>query len=70
LAAKRANIKDIILCEQNRKDVLEIKQDYLNGVTFHYVTTMKEVLDIALLTNKVKDARDLESVLVKTPASV
>lgn len=64
LAAKRANIKDIILCEQNRKDILEINPDYLKGVNFHYVGTMKEVLDIALLQNKVKDARNLEVVKV------
>ena len=49
LAAKRANIKEIILCEDNRKDIEEIKQAYLKGLTFHYVTDIKEVLDIALL---------------------
>ncbi|MGY0426218.1 MAG: endopeptidase La, partial [Polaribacter sp.] len=37
LAAKRANIKEIILCEDNRKDILEIKENYLKGLTFHYV---------------------------------
>jgi ATP-dependent Lon protease len=52
LAAKRAKIKEIILCEKNRKDVDEIKQSYLTGLTFHYVRTMKEVLDIALTTSK------------------
>ena len=49
LAAKRANIKEIILCHDNKKDIDEIKPAYLNGLTFHYVTDIKEVLDIALL---------------------
>jgi len=49
LAAKRANIKEIILCQDNKKDIDEIKPAYLNGLTFHYVTDIKEVLDIALL---------------------
>lgn len=55
LAAKRANIKEIILSEKNKKDVLEIKPDYIKGLTFHYVSKMKEVIDIALLNTKVKD---------------
>jgi ATP-dependent Lon protease len=55
LAAKRAQIKEIILCEKNRKDVDEIKQDYLKGLTFHYVNKMDEVLEIALTKSKVKD---------------
>jgi ATP-dependent Lon protease len=55
LAAKRANIKEIILCEKNRKDIEEIKTDYLKGLTFHYVKTMKEVLDIALTNVDVKE---------------
>ncbi len=59
LAAKRANIKDIILCEQNRKDIEEIKADYLEGVNFHYVTKMKEVIEIGLLEEKVKQAKKL-----------
>lgn len=49
LAAKRANIKEIILCERNRKDVEEITADYVKGLKFHYVKSMKEVLDIALI---------------------
>lgn len=48
LAAKRANIKEIILCERNRKDVEEITADYVKGLKFHYVKTMREVLDNAL----------------------
>lgn len=53
LAAKRASIKEIILCEKNRKDIEEINASYLTGLTFHYVRSMKEVLDIALLEEKV-----------------
>ena len=52
LAAKRANIKEIILSEENRKDVEDIKPDYLKGLTFHYVKEMKEVIQIALLKQK------------------
>lgn len=54
LAAKRAGITDILLCEANRKDVLEIKADYLNELNFHYVKEMYEVIDLALLPEKVK----------------
>ena len=54
LAAKRANIKDIILCKDNQKDIDEIKPQYLKGLTFHYVDTMKEVIKIALLKEKAK----------------
>mgnify|MGYP001627236739 FL=1 len=49
LAAKRASIKEIILCEKNRQDVEDIKADYLKGLTFHYVRTMGEVLQLALV---------------------
>lgn len=49
LAAKRAGIKEIILCAQNRKDVEEINKAYIKGLTFHYVSEMKEVLELALL---------------------
>ncbi len=48
LAAKRAGITTIILCEDNRKDIAEIKEEYIKGLTFHYVTTNDEVLKIAL----------------------
>ncbi|MDO6802930.1 endopeptidase La [Wenyingzhuangia sp. 1_MG-2023] len=54
LAAKRANIKEIILCEANRKDIEEIKESYLKGLKFHYVTEMNQVLEIALTKQKVK----------------
>ncbi|TMM55893.1 endopeptidase La [Maribacter algarum] len=57
LAAKRARIKEIILCKENERDILEIKQDYLKGLTFHYVTDMHEVVDIAITNQKVKNAK-------------
>ena len=53
LAAKRSKIKEIILCEENRKDVDEINSKYLRGLTFHFVKEMSEVLDIAILSRKV-----------------
>ena len=56
LAAKRANITDIVLCENNKKDIEDIKSSYLKGLQFHYVDKMKDVLDIALLDEKVKDS--------------
>jgi ATP-dependent Lon protease len=55
LAAKRARIKEIVLCADNRKDVEEIEQDYLKGLTFHYVKNMDEVMERALLKQKVKN---------------
>ena len=58
LAAKRAGISDIILCRENKKDIDEINADYLEGLTFHYVSDVKEVLTLALLEEKVKNARD------------
>ncbi|MCB0650248.1 MAG: endopeptidase La [Saprospiraceae bacterium] len=48
LAAKRAGMKEIILCKENEKHVQEINPDYIKGMTFHYVTKMTEVLDLAL----------------------
>lgn len=59
LAARRAHIKEILLCEDNRGDVEEIKEEYLKGLTFHYVRDMKEVLDIALTKQKVKNPKKL-----------
>jgi ATP-dependent Lon protease len=55
LAAKRAGIKEIILCNENEKDILDIEPEYLKGLSFYYVNTMAEVLDIALLAEKVKN---------------
>ncbi len=59
LAAKRANIKEIILCKQNRKDIEEIKADYIKDLNFHYVTEMNEVIELALLKDRVKNPIDL-----------
>ena len=58
LAAKRAGITDIILCKENEKDILEIKSEYVAGLNFHYVEDVKQVLDIALLEEKVENAKD------------
>ncbi|MGN6531759.1 MAG: S16 family serine protease, partial [Ginsengibacter sp.] len=49
LAAKRAGLKEIILCWQNEKDIKEIEAEFIKGVKFHYVKTMQQVLDIALV---------------------
>jgi ATP-dependent Lon protease len=49
LAAKRAGIKEIILCWQNEKDIKEINPDYIKGLKFHFVKEMNQVVDIALL---------------------
>lgn len=59
LAAKRANIKQIILSEENRKDVLEIEQNYLKGVEFLYVKNMTEVVELALTKQKVKNPLEI-----------
>jgi ATP-dependent Lon protease len=59
LAAKRANIKDVILCKSNQKDILEIKADYIKDMNFHYVTDMLDVVKLALMPNKVKNALDI-----------
>tara|TARA_R110002051_G_scaffold210494_1_gene276005 strand:- start:1495 stop:3945 length:2451 start_codon:yes stop_codon:yes gene_type:complete len=59
LAAKRARIKEIILCEENKRDILEIKEEYLKGLTFHYVSEMHEVIALALTNQKVKNAKEL-----------
>jgi ATP-dependent Lon protease len=66
LAAKRAGIKEIILCEQNRKDIEEINKDYVKSLTFYYVKNMLDVLDIALLTEKVEKAIAVEA-FIETP---
>lgn len=59
LAAKRARIKEILLCEENRRDIEEIKPDYLKGLTFHYVTDMSDVIKIALTQQKAVNAKKL-----------
>ncbi|HTF80826.1 MAG TPA: S16 family serine protease, partial [Cytophagales bacterium] len=53
-------IQDIIMCSKNKKDVSEIEQSYIKDLKIHYVDTVKEVLDIALLDEKVKVALNLE----------
>jgi ATP-dependent Lon protease len=58
LAAKRAGIKEIILCHENKKNIDDIQPMYLEGLTFHYVTDIKEVLALALTDERVKDAID------------
>ncbi len=59
LAAKRAGIKDIILSTDNKKDIEEIKKDYLKDLRFHYVSEMIEVINLALLKEKVKKPLDI-----------
>ena len=59
LAAKRAHIKEIIMCSENERDIKEINEDYLKGLTFHYVNDMSEVLAVALTNEKVKNAKEL-----------
>ncbi|MEP2277922.1 endopeptidase La [Maribacter sp.] len=59
LAAKRAKIKEIILCADNERDIKEIKESYLKGLTFHYVKEMSEVIDIAITDDNVKNAKEL-----------
>ena len=61
LAAKRAKITTILLCEKNRKDIEEIEMHYLKGMTFHYVSKMSEVIDLAILNQKVKGAKTLST---------
>jgi ATP-dependent Lon protease len=59
LAAKRANIREIVLCEENRRDIDEIKPEYLEGLTFHYVTEMGDVIKVAVTDQKVRNAKTL-----------
>jgi ATP-dependent Lon protease len=60
LAAKRAGISDLLLCESNRKDVADIPKTYLGDLQFHYISNMTEVLDFALLEEKVRGVEQLE----------
>lgn len=69
LAAKRAGIKDIILCAENKKDVEEVKETYRQGLAFHYVGDIKEVLNLALLDQKVANPVDFTVKKEKEPAS-
>lgn len=71
LAAKRAGITDILLCNENRKDIEEIPDMYLTGVTFHYVENVKDVWDFALTDEKVDNAIEFsfETEKDKTPSA-
>jgi ATP-dependent Lon protease len=60
LAAKRAGINEVILCAENKKDIEEIRQDYISNMKFHYVTEMEEVIKAALLNEKVDKPINLE----------
>ncbi|MEY4659558.1 MAG: hypothetical protein RJB36_1324, partial [Bacteroidota bacterium] len=60
LAAKRAGIKEIILCTKNKQDIEEIKEEYLKGIRFHFVSKMSEVLELALTNEKVKNPKKIE----------
>lgn len=53
LAAKRAGIKELILCKENQKDINEINAEYLKGLAFHYVEDIREVVNLSLLEEKV-----------------
>jgi ATP-dependent Lon protease len=59
LAAKRASIREIIVSEENRKDVENIKEVYIRGLKFHYVETIMEVLELALLRQTVKNPKKI-----------
>jgi ATP-dependent Lon protease len=67
LAAKRAGIGHIVLSKQNRKDIEEIRQDYIRDLEFHYVDRMSDVLAFALLPEKVQKAVDLMSMIEPNP---
>ena len=60
LAAKRAGIKELILCEENKKDIEIIKEDYLKGLTFYYVHSIEQVIDLALTKEKVTNPIKLD----------
>ncbi len=60
LAARRAKVKEIIVSVENKKDIAEIKADYLQGINFHYVNSMLEVIGLALESKKIPDALILE----------
>jgi len=60
LAAKRSGINEILLSKKNKKDILEINEKYVKGMIFHYVDTLKEVIDISLLNEKVKNAVEIK----------
>jgi ATP-dependent Lon protease len=59
LAAKRAGISEIIMCKKNKKDVDDIEPEYIKGLKINYVTQVEEVIEIALLDEKVNNPVDL-----------
>ena len=59
LAAKRAKIREIIVSEENRKDVEDIKEIYIKGLKFHFVDSIMEVLELSLLKQKVKNPKNI-----------
>ncbi len=63
LAAKRVKVSDIVLSVDNQKDILDIREDYIKGLEFHYVRNMIDVLDFTLMTKPVADALNIEKVL-------
>ena len=69
LAAKRAGITDILICHENRKDIEQIPEKYVKGLTFHYVDKVKDVLDFALLDEKISNPVDLEAAIEKTDST-
>lgn len=66
LAAKRAGIKEIILCKENKKDIDEINPQYVEGLIFHYVNDVKEVLDLALMNEKVDQPKNFSTIKEKS----
>lgn len=68
LAAKRAGVTDIIMSVQNRKDVEDIKPVYVSDLKFHYVERMEDVVDLALLKTKIKNARDFNAFIADSKA--
>jgi ATP-dependent Lon protease len=63
LAAKRAGMKEIIMCERNRKDVQQINPAYIKNMKFHFVKNMNEVVELALQKNKVRDGINMQDFL-------
>ena len=62
LAAKRSKIKEIIICEENKKDIEEIHKSYLKGLKFHFVKEMKEVIEISITSQKVRGAKNFAAI--------
>ena len=62
LAAKRSKIKEIIICEENKKDIEEIHKSYLKGLKFHFVKEMKEVIEISITSQKVRGAKNFTAI--------